>query len=339
MHDLPKPSDEAAHVPPVMGPEAAAYWLVLGGSGFVGRALTEVLCRPEHDIDSPRLLVPTRQRVHALRLGHLPKVDVVQADVHDDGDLTKLVAGADAVINLVGILHGDEAAFEQAHVALPRRLARACRAAGVRRVVHISALGAGERAPSMYLRSKARGEAALREAGLDLTVLRPSVMFGAEDRLLNLFAKLQRFLPVLPLAAADARFEPVWVGDVAEALARCLADPKTIGQTYDCTGPQVLTLAQLVQAAGVYAGHSRHIVPLPSWLGRLQAQLLEWWPGTPLMSRDNLASMQVPSVAVAGRPGLPALGIRAAALDSVAPAYLGRRFGCARLDSLRAQHT
>jgi len=339
MHDLPKPSDEATHVPSVMGPEAAAYWLVLGGSGFVGRAVTEVLCRPEHDIESPRLLVPTRQRTHALGLGHLPKVDVVQADVHDDGDLAKLVDGAAAVINLVGILHGDEAAFEQAHIALPRRLARACRAANVRRIVHISALGAGERAPSMYLRSKARGEAALREAGLDVTVLRPSVMFGAEDRLLNLFAKLQRYLPILPLAAADARFEPVWVGDVAEAVARCLAEPKTIGQVYECTGPEVLTLAQLVQAAGVYAGHSSHIVPLPSWLGRVQAQLLEWWPGAPLMSRDNLASMQLPSVATGDKPGLAALGIHTTALDSVAPIYLGRRFGCARLDSLRAQHT
>lgn len=339
MHDLPKPSDEAAHVPPVIGPEAAAYWLVLGGSGFVGRALTEVLCRPEHDIDSPRLLVPTRQRLHAVGLGHLPKVDVVQADVHDDSDLAKLVDGAAAVVNLVGILHGDEAAFEQAHIALPRRLARACRASGVRRVVHVSALGAGEKAPSMYLRSKARGEAILRDAGLELTVLRPSVMFGSEDRLLNLFAKLQRFLPVLPLAGADARFAPVWVGDVAEALARCLADPKSIGEAYECTGPEVLTLAQLVQAAGVYAGHASHLLPLPAWLGNLQAALLEWWPGTPLMSRDNLASMRVPSVATPGRPGLAALGIRPTALDGVAPLYLGQRYGCARLDSMRAQHT
>jgi uncharacterized protein YbjT (DUF2867 family) len=339
MHDLPKPSDEAAHVPPVMGPEAAAYWLILGGSGFVGRTLAETLCRPEHDADSPRLLVPTRQRLHALRLGHLPKVDVVQADVHDDGDLAKLVAGADAVVNLVGILHGREADFDRVHVALPRRLAVACREAGVRRVVHVSALGASTNAPSHYLRSKARGETALRGPGLDVTVLRPSVIFGAEDRLTNLFARLQRHAPVLPLAAADARLQPVWVGDVAEALARCLADPRTIGQTYECAGPQVMTLAELVNAAGRYAGRMSRIIALPPTLSRWQAALMERWPGTTLMSRDNLESMKVPSVAVLGRPGLAALGIRASALDGVAPDYLGGRSGCSRLDQLRAQHT
>ena len=338
MHDLPKPSDEATHVPSVMGPEAAAYWLILGGSGFVGRALAETLCRPSHD-EGPRLLIPTRQRAHAVGLGHLPKVDVVQADVHDDGDLAKLVAGADAVINLVGILHGREADFDRAHVALPRRLAAACREAGVRRVVHLSALGASANAPSHYLRSKARGETALRGAGLDLTMLRPSVIFGAEDRLTNLFARLQRHAPVLPLAAADARFQPVWIGDVAEALARCLADPQTIGQTYECAGPDVMTLAELVSAAGRYAGHMSRIIPLPHTLSRWQAALMEWWPGATLMSRDNLDSMQVPSVASLGRPGLGALGIRATALEGVAPDYLGGVAGCARLDMLRAQHT
>jgi NADH dehydrogenase len=189
------------------------------------------------------------------------------------------------------------------------------------------------------LRSKGRGEAALRSAGLDLTVLRPSVIFGAEDRLTNLFARLQRYLPVLPLAAADARFQPVWVGDVAGALARCLADPQTIGQTYDCAGPEVMTLAELVSASGRYAGHASRIVALPPVLSRWQAALMEGWPGATLMSRDNLDSMQVPSVAVPGRPGLAALGIRATALDAVAPGYLGGRSGCSRLDPLRAEHT
>lgn len=338
MHDLPKHSDEAAHIPPLTAPDASAYWLVLGGSGFVGRALAETLCRPAHDA-GPRLLVPTRQRAHALHLGHLPRVDVVQADVHDDGDLAKLVAGAAVVINLVAILHGSEAAFEQVHVALPRRVAAACRAAGVRRVVHISALGAAEDAPSRYLRSKARGEAALCAAGLDLTVLRPSVIFGAEDRLLNLFAQLQRFAPFVPLASADARFQPVWVGDVAEALARCVNAPETIGQTYECVGPQVMSLSDLVRAAGRHAGHARRVVPLPAALARTQAMLMEWLPGPPMMSRDNLDSMKVPSVATPGRPGLAALGIQPAALDSVAPGYLGHMAGCARLDMLRAQHT
>lgn len=129
------------------------------------------------------------------------------------------------------------------------------------------------------------------------------------------------------------------IGDVAEALARCLANPQTIGQTYECAGPEVMTLAELVSAAGGYAGHARHIVPLPPILSRWQAALMEWWPGTTLMSRDNLDSMQVPSVASLGRPGLTALGIRTTALDAVAPGYLGGHSGCSRLHRLRAQHT
>lgn len=338
MHDVPTPSAEAANVPRMMAPEASSYWLVLGGSGFVGRALAETLCRPSHD-GCVRLLVPTRQRAHGLRLGTLPRVDLVEADVHDDGDLAKLVFGARGVINLVGILHGDEEAFDQVHVALPRRLAIACRSTGVRRVIHVSAIGASARAPSLYLRSKARGEALLRDAGLDLTVLRPSVVFGAEDKLLNLFARLQRYAPVLPLAGAQARFAPVWVGDLAEALARCMERPNTIGQRYECTGPDVYTLAELASAAGAYAGHRRRIVALPPKLAQWQAHLMEWWPGEPLMTRDDLASMQVPSVATPGAPGLAALGIEPAALDGIAPSYLGHHGGCERLYAHRALHS
>ncbi|MEK8032427.1 complex I NDUFA9 subunit family protein [Ideonella sp. DXS29W] len=327
MHDLPKRLEQSE-----------AYWLIIGGTGFVGRALAEVLSRPAHQARRPRLLVPTRHRAHAQRLSHLPTVDVVQADVHDDGDLQRLVAGASAIVNLVGVLHGDEAAFDRAHAALPRRLAQACQAAGVRRVVHVSAIGASAEAPSKYLRSKARGEAFLRAADLDLTILRPSVVFGAQDQFLNLFARLQRVLPLMALAGGEARFAPVWVGDLAEAIARCLEQPATIGQTYECVGPEVLTLAQLVQAAGRYAGHARPIVPLPMWMGRLQAALFECLPGEPLMSRDNLDSMQVPNIATPGQPGLPALGIQPATLDSVAPGYLSPRHGTSRLEALRARH-
>lgn len=311
------------------------HGLILGGTGFVGRALARRLAREQ---GACRVLVPTRQRAHAQALAVLPQVDVVQADLHDDAALAGLLAGAEAVVNLVAVLHGDEARFEQVHVALPRRLAAACAAAGVRRVVHVSALGAAADAPSRYLRSKARGEAVLREAGLALTVLRPSVIFGAEDRLLNLFALLQRFAPVLPLAGAAARFQPVWVDDVAAAIARCLADPRTIGQTYECAGPEVMTLAELVRAAGRFSGHPRPIVPLPPALATLQAWAMERLPGEPLMSRDNLASMQVPNVATPGAPGLAALGIAATPLAVVAPGYLGRDAWQAGLDDQRARH-
>lgn len=314
-----------------------AHWLVLGGTGFVGRALCEALSRPEH-ANGPRLLVPSRRPAHGQLLRMLPRVDLIEADVHDDAALAGLVAGASAVVNLVAILHGNDDAFERVHVALPRRLAAACQAAGVRRVIHVSAIGATPDAPSRYLRSKARGEAALREAGLDLTVLRPSVIFGAADRLLNLFATLQRFTPVVPLAGASARFQPVWVGDVAEALAHCMEQPDTVGRTFECTGPEEMTLADLVRAAGRYAGHERPVLPLPDALARLQALLMEWAPGEPLMSRDNLDSMRVPNIATPGVPGLAALGITASPLSAVAPGYLAPGQRCGRLDAARAVH-
>jgi uncharacterized protein YbjT (DUF2867 family) len=154
----------------------------------------------------------------------------VECDVHDEAALTRLVAGHDAVVNLVAILHGTGAAFQRAHVELPQKLARACAATGVRRVVHVSALGAAPGAASLYQRSKAAGEQALQAAGLQLTVLRPSVIFGAEDQFLNLFARLQRVFPVMPLAGAQARFQPVWVEDVAQAVVHALQWPGTAGQ-------------------------------------------------------------------------------------------------------------
>ena len=241
------------------------------------------------------------------------------------------------MINLVAILHGSEAEFERVHVRLPERLGAACRAAGVRRVVHVSALGAAADAPSKYLRSKARGEAALKAAGLDLTILRPSVIFGERDRFLNLFAALQAIFPVVPLASADARFQPVWVDDVACAIVRALADPATVGMTVECCGPKVYTLADLVRAAGEWSGRRRPIFALPAVLGRLQALAMELLPGTPLMSRDNVDSMRVASVCSGTLPGLDRLGIEATPLESIAPRYLGHVSGEMRLEAWRAR--
>jgi NADH dehydrogenase len=306
---------------------------VLGGSGFVGRAVCERLMRRS---PTGAIVVPTRRAMHANSVRALPTVDVRVADVHDDAALRSVLAGCDAVINLVAILHGSAEAFEQVHVRLPKRLAAACTASGISRVVHVSALGVGGNAPSDYLRSKTAGEAALRTSDLALTLLRPSVIFGAEDRFLNLFARIQALAPLMPLAGSEARFQPVWVEDVAEAIVRCLDTPETIGQTIECAGPDVVTLAELVRLAGRWSGHERPILPLPNALGRVQALLMECLPGEPLMSRDNLDSMRTPNVASGTLPGLASLGITPASLAQIAPTYLGRRGGRTRLDALRA---
>lgn len=316
--------------------------LILGGTGFVGRSLCEQLAA--HPVlQGARLVVPTRRRARGRHLCTVPQVDVVEADVHRDADLRGLLRGCDAVVNLVAILHGTPAAFEAVHVGLCRRLGQACVAAGVRRLVHVSALGVpvdGDpaQAPSHYLRSKAAGEQALKAVdGLALTVLRPSVMFGERDRFLNLFASLQARLPLMPLAGSQARMQPVWVEDVARALVRCLEDGATAGKTYELAGPTVYTLGELVRLAGRWSGHPRLVLPVPMAVGRMQAAVLSWLPGEPPMSRDNLDSLQVPNVATGRLPGLLELGVHPVELEAVAPFYLqaGTRGEQQHLDAWR----
>lgn len=298
--------------------------LLIGGTGFVGQHVCEKLNRLPC-----RVTVATRRLDNARHLQLLPLVDPVEVNVHDSQSLASLLAGHDAVVNLVGILHGSETDFEKAHVQLPRELTRACEASAVRRIVHISALGASLDSASMYQRSKARGEAVLFGSGLDVTVLRPSVMFGAEDKFLNTFARLQQVLAVFPLAGSQARFQPVWVEDVASAVLECLQDPDTIGQIFEACGPEVFTLKQLVQLAGRYAGvnggKGRPVIALPDALARLQARLMELAPGEPMLSRDNLDAMKTDNVASGKLPGLQALGITPAALGAIAPSYLGAK--------------
>ena len=308
--------------------------VVLGGSGFLGSALAERLVRE----GTRRILVPTRRVDHARHLIPLPGVEVIRADVYDDAQLLPCITGADAVVNLIARLHGSDADFARTHVELPRRIAHACARAGVARLVHVSALGVSDtRAPSRYLRSKAAGEQALRELpGLQVTILRPSLMFGARDQLTNLFAELHRMAPLLPLAGANAKMQPVWVEDVARAIVRCLEEASTIGQTYECAGPDVMTFAQLVRACGRIAGVPRPVVGLPGPIARLQAAVLQYWPGKLRMTPDNLDSLSVPNVASGQLPGLEALGIHAASFDQVVPTYLQPRSGPGRLDTWRA---
>ncbi|MDE2419203.1 MAG: complex I NDUFA9 subunit family protein [Burkholderiales bacterium] len=307
--------------------------LVLGGTGFVGGHVCEKLVRAGWHVT-----VPTRRTVNARRVQHLPGLTVFELDVHNEMALARAMAGHDAVVNLVAILHGDATAFDKTHVILVQKMLRACRTAAVHRLVHISALGVnGERpgsAPSEYLRSKGRGEAVLLHPAdpadrPQVTSLRPSVIFGADDKFLNLFAKLQAVLPFMPLAGATARFQPVWVEDVANAVVRSLQVGRhaVFPQIVEACGPEIYTLRQMVQLAarlgGVNEGLGRPVLAIPDWLGRLQARMMELAPGAPLMSRDNLNSMKVDNVATGKLPGLQALGIQPAALQPIAGDYLG----------------
>jgi uncharacterized protein YbjT (DUF2867 family) len=294
--------------------------LVLGGTGFVGRHLCEKLAEGDY-----RTTVLSRRRVNATHLQMLPMVDVIEGSAYDAARLAPLVAEHDAVVNLIAILHGSEAAFDKSHVQLVQTLVNACSAAGKKRIVHVSSLGADANAPSMYQRSKARGEAVLAASGHDVSVLRPSVIFGAEDKFLNTFASLQKMLPFIPLAGSTAKFQPAWVEDVASALVACLEDNSTIGRTYEACGPEVFTLKQLVQLAGQYSGHDKPVIGLPDGIARIQAALMELAPGEPIMSRDNLDAMQVDNISGGTLPGLAELGITPAALSAVVPFYLGNQ--------------
>lgn len=294
--------------------------LVVGGSGFVGSSLVAQLSADGHDV-----MVPTRRYEHAKHLLVLPTVDIVVADVHDESALETLMRGKDVVVNLVGVLRGGEGnpwgqGFERAHVELPKKIVRAVRRTGVTRLLHMSALAADGRAPSGYLRSKAAGEAAAFAVPppVGVTVFRPSVIFGRGDSFLNLFARLSKRVPFVPLAAADARFQPVWVEDVAAAFRASLSRPESYGMSYDLCGPRTYRLRELVAAAGRWSGHPRLILGMPDALAWLQARALELVGGP--LSRDNLRSMRVPSVCGDGCT-LP-FGLEARPLEAVAPDYL-----------------
>jgi uncharacterized protein YbjT (DUF2867 family) len=301
--------------------------VVFGGSGFIGSHLVAQLAE-----EGARVILPTRSAENAKHLILLPRLEVVEEDVGtaDPSTLRRLLAGADAAINLIGVLHSRRGTpygpeFRHAHVELPRRIVAACAAAGVPRYLHMSALGADRDGPSMYQRSKADGEVAARsEESVAATIFRPSVVFGEGDHFLNLFARMQRWLPVVPLACAGAEFQPIYVGDVAQAYIHALRDLKTRHLVFALAGPAIYTLAELVRLAGRWSHHERPIIELPPALGRLQALLFELLPGTPLLTRDNLDSMKADNVLDPAIQALTAatLGIKLTALEAVAPHYL-----------------
>ena len=296
--------------------------LLIGGSGFVGGWIASRLSE-----SGVRMTIPTRRRENTRKMTMLPTVDLLEANVHDPQVLAELMRGQDAVINLVGVLHDNDSrlpygkGFAAAHVALPRKVVAAMQRTGVRHLVHMNTLRTAHNAPSEYLRSKDDGEAAVRAAmaELEITIFRPSVIFGPDDAFLNMFAKLIKVFPILPLGGGAARFQPVYVGDVASAFVNCLSDRATVGETYELCGPKIYTLREMVEYTARLVGKSPRIIDLGTggW-AYLQAGVMWLLPNPPL-SPDNLRSMEVDSV-TDGSLNYP--GWQPKPLEAVAPTYL-----------------
>lgn len=279
--------------------------LVIGGSGFLGQAVCNQLAKAGY-----RITVPTRRYDKAKHLLTLPTCQIIEANIHDRATLGRLVSGQDIVVNLLGVLHSKPGKpygqnFRVNHVEFPKALCTAMSKHGAKRIVHVSALGVGVQnpAPSMYLRSKTDGETVVKDSGLAWTILRPSVVFGREDKFLNTFASLAKIAPFIPLAGADARFQPVSVSDVAKAVFACVEDQgkDTLHNTYDLVGTEIFTLKELVKLSARAVGKNPLVFGIPDVAAKAQAFLMELAPGEPLMSRDNVDSMKIDNIRTSGR--------------------------------------
>lgn len=296
---------------------------VFGGSGFIGRYLVKRLAEAGARV---RVAVRRPETANFLKpLGSVGQIVPWQANLRVDSSVAAAVAGADAVVNLVGILYeGGSQRFASVQARGPEVIAEAAKAAGVERLVHVSAIGAYADSESLYARSKAAGEAGVRKHLPAATILRPSVVFGAEDNFLNLFASLARLSPVLPLIAGGrTRFQPVYVGDVAGAIMAALQDPKAAGRTYELGGPGIYSFEELLRYILRETGRKRLLVPVPEPLAMAEAFFLEWLP-KPLLTRDQVILLRRDNVVAAGMPGLAELGIVPTPLEAIAPAYLAR---------------
>ena len=309
--------------------------LLLGGSGFVGTYIANRLSQRGVEVT-----IPTRRRERTKALIIQPNVEMPEININAEGALVELMRGKDVVINLVGVLHSRDVQlpyskdFAEAHVELPKKIVAACKQAGVRRLLHMSALGAIPKGPSEYLCSKGDGEAVVMAAqgDLDVTVFRPSVIFGLGDSFLSMFAGVLRKLPFFPLGFGHARFQPVWVADVADAFVDSMGNPDTFGQAYDLVGPRIYTLRELVDYTAQLVGSTARVIPLSEGWAYLQAGLM-WLAPNPMLSPDNLRSMEKDSV---GAPGAQApANWQPTALESIAPSYIALNTPKGKLDSFR----
>ncbi len=297
---------------------------ILGGTGFVGRHLANRLVARGYEV-----VIPTRRLMRHRELLVLPTVRLVEGDVHNPVFLRRILEGMDAVVNLVGILNErgrSGRGFARVHAELPAKLVQACREAGVRRLLHMSALNAALGAPSHYLRTKAMGEDTVhRAAGADLhvTSFRPSVIFGPDDSFTNRFARLLKLARwVFPLACPEAKLQPVYVEDVSHCFVAALTDTRTYGQRYELCGPRVYSLREIVTYLARLLGLNIRIVGLSDRLSLLQAAVMEFVPGKPF-SLDNYRSLQIDSVCPKGFPEI--FGIAPKGMEGIVPGYFGHR--------------
>jgi len=298
---------------------------VLGGTGFIGR---EIVARLANDGHAVKVLTRAPRGHRDLKV--LPSVRIVRADAHDPAALQRAFAGCDVVINLVGILNerrpgNGNREFQRVHTELPMKVVQACKASGVRRYLHMSGLKAdAQNGPSHYLRSKGEAEDYIRRECAtgtpEFVILQPSVVFGPHDEFVNKFASILKITPgFLPLACADAKFAPVYVGDVAEAFVRCLERKDVAGKTLQLCGPEVIRLGDIVRLTAKTLGLRRWVVPLPRSVARVQAAVMDYVPGKPF-STDNFHSASIDSVCDCD--GLAELGIARTPLRGTVATYL-----------------
>ncbi len=296
---------------------------VFGGSGFIGRYIVRLLAQEGWRVN---VAVRDAERAKFLKpMGDVGQVTPMAVSLRDRDAVAAAVAGADVVVNLVGILYeSGRQSFEAIHHEGARTVAEAAAKAGVARLIQISAIGADPASPSLYARTKAAGEAAVRGAFPAATILRPSLVFGPEDGVFNRFAGLARVMPALPLfGGGKTRFQPVYVGDVAEAVQRVLADPNAAGKTYELAGPTIYTFRQLMELMLKEIRRKRCLVSIPFGIARLEARFLQVLPVPPL-TVDQVRLLERDNVAAADAPGLAELGIAPTPVEAVIPSYLDR---------------
>ena len=300
---------------------------IFGGGGFVGRYIAQALLER-----GARLRIAERNiknAMHIKPLGNLGQTQFVSADVTKRDSVIRAVHGCEAVINLVGVLKGD---FERVHVEGARNVAEGAAAAGCRALLHLSAIGADSESPSRYGRSKGDGEKAVLQAFPDAIILRPSIIFGREDQFINRFAAMISMLPIVPVIGADTKFQPIFVGDVADVAARALSQPELYaGQTFELGGPEILSMGEINRRIAQMTGRKRTFVDVPDAAASLMASVLGPLPGAPITA-DQFRMLQKDNVVATGAKGLDAFGVPPTPLAAVAPGWMEKytphgRFG------------